>query len=69
MLVLGSQVSQITQEVREFRFAKGKVCPHCGAEAIFRNGKYNVNNNIYVSLVKRPLLILLILLLIRARKH
>lgn len=41
VLVLGSQVSQITQEVKEFRFAKGKVCPHCGAETVSRNGKYN----------------------------
>lgn len=34
VLVLGSQVNQITQEVKEFRFAKGKVCPHCGAETV-----------------------------------
>lgn len=40
MLVLGSQVGQVAQEVKEFRFAKGKVCPHCSAEAISRNGKY-----------------------------
>ncbi|KAJ50184.1 Zn-finger DNA-binding domain protein [Clostridium tetanomorphum DSM 665] len=32
MLVLGSQVGQVTQEVKEFRFAKGKVCPRCNAE-------------------------------------
>jgi hypothetical protein len=25
MIVLGSQVSQVTQEVKEFRFAKGKI--------------------------------------------
>jgi hypothetical protein len=41
VLVLGSQVSQITQEVKGFRFAKGKVRPHCGAETVLRNGKYN----------------------------
>lgn len=40
MLVLGSQVGQVTQEVKEFRFAEGKVCPHCSAETVSRNGKY-----------------------------
>ena len=28
-LVLGSQVGQVCEEVKEFRFSKGKVCPHC----------------------------------------
>ncbi len=37
--VLCSQVSQVTQDVKEFRFAKGKVCPYCGAETVSRNGK------------------------------
>lgn len=42
MFVLGSQVNQITQEVKEFRFVKGKVWPSlCGAETVSRNGKYN----------------------------
>lgn len=40
ILVLGSQVSQVEQEVKEFRFSKGKVCPICGSETISRNGKY-----------------------------
>ena len=40
-LVLGSQVGQVCEEVKEFRFAKGKVCPHCSSELISRNGKYN----------------------------
>ena len=40
-LVLGSQVGQVCEEVKEFRFAKGKVCPHCNSELISRNGKYN----------------------------
>ncbi|OOM81318.1 hypothetical protein CLOBL_02300 [Clostridium sp. BL-8] len=38
---LGSQVSQVTQDVQEFKFSKGKVCPLCGSETISRNGKYN----------------------------
>lgn len=41
ILVLGSQVSQVEQEVKEFRFSKGKVCPICSSENISRNGKYN----------------------------
>lgn len=40
-LVLGAQVSQVTKEVKEFRFSKGKICPHCGGENVLRNGKYN----------------------------
>lgn len=31
-LVLGAQVGQVTKEVKEFRFTKGKICPHCGVE-------------------------------------
>ncbi len=41
VLLFGSHVGTISQEVMEFRFSKGKVCPHCGAESISRNGKYN----------------------------
>lgn len=41
VIVLGSQANQITQDVKEYRFAKGKICPHCGAETVSRNGKYN----------------------------
>ena len=33
-LVLGSQVGQVCEEVKEFRFSKGKVCPHCNSELI-----------------------------------
>lgn len=40
-LVLGSQITQVTEEVKEFRFAKGKICPHCQNDYILRNGKYN----------------------------
>ncbi|MGF7059600.1 transposase-like protein [Brassicibacter mesophilus] len=40
ILVVGLQVNQVTQEVKEFRFAKGKVYPYCNAETVSRNGKY-----------------------------
>lgn len=40
ILVVGLQVNQVTQEVKEFRFAKGKVCPHCNDEIVSKNGKY-----------------------------
>lgn len=41
ILVLGSQVSQVEEEVKEFRFSKGKVCLICSSETISRNCKYN----------------------------
>lgn len=41
ILVLGLQASQVEQDVKEFSFSKGKVCPICGSETISRNGKYN----------------------------
>ena len=40
-IMLGSQITEITNEVKEMRFSKGKVCPHCNREDISRNGKYN----------------------------
>jgi len=43
-LILGSQ---ITKEVKEMRFSKGKVCLHCRWEDILMNGKYN-NKQIYI---------------------
>ena len=30
----------LTQEVKESRFSKGKVYPHCSSEMVVRNGKY-----------------------------
>lgn len=41
VLLFGSHVGRISQEVMESRFSKGKVCPHCGEDSISRNGKYN----------------------------
>lgn len=38
-LVLGSQVTQVTKEVKEMRFSKGRVCCHCGGTDVVRNGK------------------------------
>ncbi len=40
ILVLDTTSSQITNDVREARFSKGKVCPHCESHQICRNGKY-----------------------------
>ena len=40
-LVIGSQISQVTKEVKEMRFSKGRVCPHCANDDVVRNGKYN----------------------------
>ncbi len=40
-LVLGSQVAQVTKEVKEMRFSKGKVCCYCEGTNVVRNGKRN----------------------------
>ena len=38
-LILGSQVAQVTKEVKEMRFSKGRVCCHCNGTDVVRNGK------------------------------
>lgn len=40
-VVLGSQAKQITKEVKEMRFSKGRVCCHCNGTNVVRNGKNN----------------------------
>lgn len=40
-LVLGSQVAQLTKEVKEMRFSKVRVCCHCNGTDVVRNGKRN----------------------------
>lgn len=40
-LVLGSQVTQVTKEVKEMRFSKGRVCCYCNGTDVVRNGKRN----------------------------
>lgn len=32
VIVLGSFATEVTNEVKENRFSKGKVCTHCGHE-------------------------------------
>jgi len=41
IIVLGSYAAEVTDEVKENRFSKGKVCPHCDHDRVSRNGKYN----------------------------
>ena len=41
IITFSSYAKNLTQEVRESRFAKDKVCPHCSSELVVRNGKYN----------------------------
>lgn len=41
VFVLGSFATEVTNEVKENRFSRGKVCPHCGHDEVSRNGKYN----------------------------
>lgn len=40
-IALRGYVSDVTNEVKENRFSKGKCCPHCESDSICRNGKYN----------------------------
>lgn len=41
ILTLTSYTKNLTQEVREIRFAKGNICPHCSSELVVRNGKFD----------------------------
>jgi transposase-like protein len=41
VFVLGSFATEVTNEVKENRFSRGKVCPHCGHDEVSRNGKYH----------------------------
>lgn len=41
VIVLGSFVTEVTDEVKENRFSRGKVCPHCHHGEVSRNGKFN----------------------------
>ena len=41
VIVLGSFVTEVTDEVKENRFSRGKVCPHCEHDKVSRNGKSN----------------------------
>lgn len=41
VFVLGSFATEVTNEVKENRFSRGKACPHCGHDEVSRNGKYH----------------------------
>lgn len=47
-IVLGSQVQQITKEIKEMRFSKGIVCCHCAGTDVVRNGKNKELKGSYV---------------------
>ncbi|WP_435575544.1 transposase [Clostridium gasigenes] len=34
-------VFDVTNDVKESRFSKGKCCPRCESDSVCRNGKYN----------------------------
>jgi len=40
IMVLNSNAFEITTEVKENRFSKGKVCPHCKSTGVSRDGKH-----------------------------
>ena len=62
ILTLSSYAKNLTQEVRESRFSKGKVCPHCASEMVVRNGKYKGKQRYICKSCKKHLVILLTLL-------
>ncbi|MGH4120588.1 transposase [Clostridium sp.] len=41
VIILGSFATEVTTEVKENRFSKGKVCPCCGHDEVSRYGKFN----------------------------
>ncbi len=41
IFVLGSFATEFTNEVKENRFSKGRICPHCECDKISRNGRYH----------------------------
>ena len=69
ILVLASQTSQVKQEVKEFRFSKGKVCPFVVLKLYREMESIMVNKDISVNLVRKLLRTLLILRPIKVRKH
>lgn len=69
ILVLGSQVSQVEHEVKEFRFSKGKYAQFVVLKLYQEMVSIMVNKDISASLVKSPLLTSLILQPIKVRKH
>lgn len=45
VLLFGHNVEGVADEIKEGRFSKGKVCPHCGHHEISRNGRYRPKNS------------------------
>jgi transposase-like protein len=41
VFVFGSFATEVTSQVKENRFSRGKVCPRCGHDEVSRNGKFN----------------------------
>jgi transposase-like protein len=41
VIVLGSFAAEVTDEVKENRFSRGKVCPHCEHDKVSRNSKFD----------------------------
>ncbi|URZ03353.1 hypothetical protein CLAUR_033990 [Clostridium felsineum] len=41
VVILCSFATEVTNEVKENRFSRGKVCPYCGHDEVSRNGKFN----------------------------
>jgi hypothetical protein len=69
ILVLGSQVRQVEQEVKNLDFLRGKYARFVALKLYQEMVSMMINKDISANLVKRPLLTSLILQPIKVRKH
>jgi len=53
IIVLGSYAAEVTDEVKENRFSKGKVCPYCSHDGVSRNSKYSDKQRYICKFCKR----------------
>ena len=45
VITFGAHIDGVADEIKESRFSKGKVCPHCGHHKVSRNGKYKPSSS------------------------
>lgn len=56
-LVVGSQITLVTEEVKEMRFLKDRVYCQCDGTSVIRNAKIKVFRDIFVGNVSKVSLI------------
>ena len=53
VVVLCSFATEVTNEVKENRFSKGKVCPYCGHDEVSREWKVQWKSKIYLQILSK----------------